>query len=90
MAGPRPASPLLADERIVTLSSGVGLRGYKYDADGSKRLQGGEFFENGRRLRMEDVAEIHPMARHEIKNSSILHAAGARLAGGGGYDRIYV
>lgn len=74
---PRLPSPLLDDLNVVTLTSGMGVRGCGYNEDGTRMDRKGEFIIDGRRVQPTNLPLVLPVAYNEIRGTSMLHVAGA-------------
>lgn len=74
---PRLPSPLLDAQHVITLTSGMGVRGCGYNADGTRMERKGEFSIEGRRVMPDDLPPVLPAAFNEVRGTSLLHVAGA-------------
>ena len=78
VARPRLDSPLLADEQVITLTSGIGTRGRWYCPEGTLMPDRvADFTRDGRRVKAADIGPVLPATMHEVRGTSLLHAAGA-------------
>lgn len=89
VVGPRPDSSLLTDGRVLTMTEGTGLRGPAYLPDGRTKPAVGMFHRDGKRLAASELGPVHALAEHDLRNSSMLHAAGSVILDRLNYDRVY-
>lgn len=90
LSGPRPDSPLLRDTRVLTIASGVGLRGEAYTRAGERKNRIGSFYADGCRLPAAQIKEIMPAAWCEVSSAFITHTAAAVTLADCDYRCVYV